>query len=70
MLRLLAVLLTSAVALGNRHLYKNDIRARQIEAGKRFHVSPRQSAGTLEPKNITFSNPRASGQPASYSLQL
>lgn len=56
-LLLVAITLQTADA---RQLRKQDIRARQVEAAKRWHTTHSFPAKRAAPKNITFSNPKAS----------
>lgn len=43
-----------------RQMRKSDLHARQMEAAQRFHREKREVA-TTGVKNITFTNPKASG---------
>ena len=67
LLCLFLFLSTSAELALGRQLTKNQVREKQREAAKRWSASnvfpaPRQAAEN-KVKNITFSNPRASGEP-------
>lgn len=44
-----------------RQIRKNDVRARQVEAAKRWAMSPDIQKRAAGVQNITFANPRASG---------
>jgi len=47
-----------------RHLSRQQLRQRQIEAAERFELRTRAPPEKCEPgvKNITFTNPKASGK--------
>ena len=61
------VALLALVAIGclteveARQMTKQQLRARQLEAAARFAPQRRARGGSSAPKNITFSNPKASG---------
>ena len=48
---------------GGRQFTKKDLHARQVEAAKRWYSNPllERETSTSTVKNITFSNPKASG---------
>lgn len=48
-------------AVEAKKITKNDLRARQAEAAKRWSMQPNLERRATGVKNITFSNPRASG---------
>jgi len=50
-----------SVGADARQIKKSEIHARQTEAAKRWHsASPPVKRAAAGPKNITFSNPKAS----------
>lgn len=60
---LFAVVLLSHSAVDARQVRKDEIRAKQLEAAKRWNVPlGRRDAVVGATKNITFSNPKASGE--------
>ena len=58
--KFLALLIAAASLTLARKITKADVRKRQLEAAARF-VPRATGPGVPKPKNITFSNPRASG---------
>ncbi|KAG5637430.1 hypothetical protein H0H81_004589 [Sphagnurus paluster] len=56
----LFVVAASLRAADARELSRQDIHARQLEAAKRWHSTRSSPAKRAAPKNITFSNPKAS----------
>jgi carboxypeptidase D len=63
-MRLLTVLATllAVVAASGRRMIKHEIRERQLEAAKRWQTSGPQSVKRSGVQNITFTNPKASGE--------
>lgn len=63
LLRFYFVLLSlSTVTLGFRNIRKSDIHERQAKAAKRFESRSPLTEKRAQVQNITFSNPKASGE--------
>lgn len=59
-----AICILNLLLFGSVHarmITKNDLRARQVEAVKRWSMQPGLQKRATGVQNITFSNPRASG---------
>lgn len=52
-----------------RQMTKQQMKARQVEAAKRFQVRNTSSSNHTTGNNITFSNPKASGTLSSHYTQ-
>jgi len=71
-MHVLAVLgaLLAVVAASGRMMTKHEIRERQLEAAKRWQTSDPQSVKRSGVHNITFTNPKASGDSNATSKYL
>lgn len=65
---LFAVVLLSSSAVDARQVRKDELRARQLEAAKRWNAPLGRREGAAATKNITFSNPKASGKHLNFYL--